>query len=43
MALDLKGKTVFVTGGAAGLGLSMARSFGREGAKVMLADIDQRS
>jgi NAD(P)-dependent dehydrogenase (short-subunit alcohol dehydrogenase family) len=42
MALDLKGKTVFITGGAAGLGLSMARSFGREGAKVMLADVDQR-
>ncbi len=41
MGIDLKGKTVFITGGAAGLGLSMARAFGREGAKVMLADVDE--
>lgn len=41
MALDLKGKVAFITGGAAGLGLSMARAFGKEGMKVMLADIDE--
>jgi len=43
MALDLKGKVAFITGGAAGLGLSMARAFGKEGMKVMLADIDEKS
>ena len=43
MALDLKGKTAFVTGGASGLGLSMARAFGKAGMKVMLADIDEKS
>ena len=41
MAIDLKGKIAFITGGASGLGLSMARAFGREGMKVMLADIDE--
>jgi NAD(P)-dependent dehydrogenase (short-subunit alcohol dehydrogenase family) len=41
MTIDLKGKVAFITGGASGLGLSMARSFGREGMKVMLADIDE--
>lgn len=41
MSIDLKGKVAFITGGASGLGLSMARSFGREGMKVMLADIDE--
>lgn len=43
MALDLKGKVAFITGGAAGLGLSMARAFGKEGMKVMLADIDEKA
>lgn len=43
MALDLKGKTAFITGGASGLGLSMARAFGKEGMKVMLADIDEKT
>lgn len=32
----------FVTGGAAGIGLAIARALGRRGAKIMLADIDQR-
>lgn len=40
MSLDLKGKIAIITGGAAGLGLSMARAFGREGMKIVLADID---
>ncbi|BCW88909.1 3-phenylpropionate-dihydrodiol/cinnamic acid-dihydrodiol dehydrogenase [Alphaproteobacteria bacterium SO-S41] len=43
MSLDLKGKVAFITGGASGLGLSMARAFGKEGMKVMLADIDEKA
>lgn len=38
---DFKGKTAFITGGASGLGLSMARAMGAAGANVMLADIEQ--
>lgn len=37
---DLRGKTVFITGGAAGIGLAMAEAFGREGMNVMIADIE---
>jgi NAD(P)-dependent dehydrogenase (short-subunit alcohol dehydrogenase family) len=40
MMKDFKGKTAFVTGGASGIGLSMARAFGRAGMNVVLADID---
>lgn len=35
---DIQGRVAFVTGGASGLGLSMARSFLKRGASVMLAD-----
>lgn len=38
---EIAGKTAFVTGAASGLGLAMARSLGRAGAKVVLADIDR--
>lgn len=38
---DFKDKVAFITGGAMGLGLSMAEAFTREGAKVVLADIDE--
>lgn len=38
---DLRDKVAFVTGGASGLGLGMAKAFGREGMKVMIADIEQ--
>jgi NAD(P)-dependent dehydrogenase (short-subunit alcohol dehydrogenase family) len=38
---DLKDKVAFITGGAGGLGLAMAKAFGREGMKVMIADIDE--
>ena len=37
---DLSGKTAFITGGASGIGLAMAKAFGRAGMTVMLADIE---
>lgn len=42
MALtDLAGKTAFITGGASGIGLGMARAFVGQGMKVVIADIWQ--
>ena len=38
---DFRGKTAFITGGAAGIGLAMAQEFTRAGAKVVIADIRQ--
>ena len=35
-AVDLCGKTVLITGGSRGLGLVMAREFGRDGARLAL-------
>ena len=37
---DLAGKTAVVTGAASGIGLALARRFGEEGMKVVLADIE---
>ncbi|MEU6717294.1 SDR family NAD(P)-dependent oxidoreductase [Nonomuraea sp. NPDC046802] len=37
----LAGQTVFITGGAQGIGLGIARTFAREGARLALADIDK--
>ena len=38
---DVLGKTAFITGGASGMGLAMARSFAAAGMKVVIADIEQ--
>jgi NAD(P)-dependent dehydrogenase (short-subunit alcohol dehydrogenase family) len=40
---DLAGRTAFVTGGANGIGLGLARALLDEGCKVAIADIRQRS
>jgi NAD(P)-dependent dehydrogenase (short-subunit alcohol dehydrogenase family) len=37
---ELAGRTAFVTGGAGGIGLSMAQAFAQAGMKVMIADIE---
>ena len=39
--LDVTGKVAFITGGASGMGLAMARSFSAAGMKVAIADIQQ--
>ncbi len=38
---DVAGKVAFITGGASGMGLGMARAFSAAGMKVMIADIEQ--
>jgi NAD(P)-dependent dehydrogenase (short-subunit alcohol dehydrogenase family) len=40
---DFRGNTAFVTGGASGIGLGMARAFGHAGMNVVLADIDEKT
>jgi NAD(P)-dependent dehydrogenase (short-subunit alcohol dehydrogenase family) len=38
---ELAGKVAVVTGGASGIGLAMARRFGAEGMKLVIADIEE--
>ncbi|NLA85890.1 MAG: SDR family NAD(P)-dependent oxidoreductase [Clostridiales bacterium] len=38
---DLKGKTAFITGGASGLGLGIAKACAKEGMNVVIADFRQ--
>ena len=40
---DVKGKTAFITGGANGIGLGIARALVRAGANVVIADIREAS
>ena len=37
---NLKNKVAVITWGASGLGLAMAKRFGQEGMKIVLADIE---
>ena len=37
---DFAGRTAFITGGAGGIGLAMARAFGQRGMKVAIADVE---
>jgi len=37
----LEGKTAIVTGGARGIGLAIAKRYVAEGARVVIADIDE--
>lgn len=37
----IEGRTAFITGGARGIGLGIARAFAREGTKLALVDIDE--
>jgi NAD(P)-dependent dehydrogenase (short-subunit alcohol dehydrogenase family) len=38
---DVAGRTAFITGGANGIGLGIARAFARAGARIALADVDK--
>src|SRR5258708_2846839 len=41
VAVELRGKTAVVTGGASGIGRALILRFAREGANVVVADLDQ--
>jgi NAD(P)-dependent dehydrogenase (short-subunit alcohol dehydrogenase family) len=40
---DWRGRTAFVTGAASGIGLGLARAFGRAGAQVVLSDVEEEA
>ncbi|MDW6064240.1 SDR family oxidoreductase [Streptomyces sp. FXJ1.4098] len=42
-SLDFTGKIVLVTGGATGIGRAASLAFARQGATVVIGDIDERS
>jgi NAD(P)-dependent dehydrogenase (short-subunit alcohol dehydrogenase family) len=39
---SLQGKTVFITGGASGIGMEMVRAFAAQGSKVGFVDLDEQ-
>jgi 3-oxoacyl-[acyl-carrier protein] reductase len=43
MDLNLNGKAAAITGGAGGIGMSMARAFAKEGCRLAICDIDEQS
>ncbi|KAB2334535.1 3-hydroxybutyrate dehydrogenase [Cytobacillus depressus] len=43
MGKQLEGKTAFITGGASGIGLEIARTFAQEGAKIVISDLNRES
>jgi NAD(P)-dependent dehydrogenase (short-subunit alcohol dehydrogenase family) len=43
MDLDIQGLRVLVTAGASGIGLATARAFMREGARVVICDVDRNA
>ncbi|MEE4299329.1 MAG: SDR family NAD(P)-dependent oxidoreductase [Pseudomonadales bacterium] len=38
---DFEGRTAFITGGASGIGLAMARRFAAEGMRIVVADVEE--
>ena len=40
---EVDGKVAFITGGASGMGLGMAKAFAAKGMKVILADLRQEA
>ena len=42
MSFSVQGRTAIVTGAAAGVGLAIARHFAESGARVVLADMDEK-
>ena len=40
---EFTGKTAFITGGASGIGLGIAKNFAREGMNVVIGDVQDES